>query len=125
VAPKEDRLDYLELGAKDMQRSKAFYAEVFGWAFNDYGDDYADVQLGHMACGITTMRKIASKGTGPLVVFYARDLSGTEARIQAAGGKIVTKTFAFPGGRRFHFKDPAGNELAVWSDPESASGACG
>lgn len=117
MATKQDRLDYLELAATDMAASKAFYAEVFGWEFTDYGDAYADFQLGHLSGGLTTMRKPAEGGSGALVVFYARDLEQTEARVRAAGGKIVTETFDFPGGRRFHFEDPAGNELAVWSDP--------
>lgn len=117
LSVKPDRLDYLELGATDLVASKAFYAEVFGWTFQDFGDEYAAFELGHINGGLTTMRAVAPENAGALVVFYAQDLEGTEARIVAAGGRIVRPTFDFPGGRRFHFADPAGNELAVWSDP--------
>ncbi|WP_370240714.1 VOC family protein [Aeromicrobium sp.] len=110
------RLDYLELGAPDLPRTKAFYATVFGWRFTDYGPGYAAIldangarEVGGLDVGTTP-----SEG-GPLVLVYSDDLDATEAAIIAAGGRIVTPTFAFPGGRRFVFADPAGNRLGAWS----------
>jgi len=107
------RMDYVEFPATDIGATKAFYAGVFGWQFTDYGPDYTSFFDGRLAGGFTTEWRPAR---GALVVFYASDLEGTEARIKAAGGKIVKPIFSFPGGRRFHFTDPNGNELAVWSE---------
>jgi len=94
--------------------AKAFYGGVFGWRFTDYGPDYASFKEERLAGGL---RKETTIGAGgPLVVFYAANLEAVQGKVIAAGGRIVKDTFDFPGGRRFHFADPAGNELAVWSD---------
>jgi predicted enzyme related to lactoylglutathione lyase len=103
------RIDYIEFPATDMTAVKTFYAGVFGWKFTDYGPEYSTFEDGRLAGGFWTQGK-------PLVVIYATDLEGMESRIRAAGGTIVKEIFSFPGGRRFHFIDPSGNELAVWSD---------
>lgn len=117
TAPKPERqIDYIEFPASDIARTKQFYSEVFGWKFEDYGPDYTSFVDGRIAGGFTTEALAPSKGT--LVVMYAADLEGIQKRIEAAGGKIVKEIFSFPGGRRFHFTDPNGNELAVWSDPQ-------
>ncbi len=108
------QIDYIELPAADVDKSKAFYARVFGWKFTDYGPDYTTFEDGRLAGGF--WKKGDQNGGGPLVVIYAVDLAGMEAQVRAAGGTIVKETFPFPGGRRFHFTDPSGNELAVWSD---------
>jgi uncharacterized protein len=107
------RMDYIEFPATDIPATKAFYSGVFGWKFTDYGPDYTSFQDGRLAGGFTKEWRPAH---GVLVVLYASDLEGTEAKIKQAGGKIVKPTFSFPGGRRFHFADPNGNELAVWSE---------
>jgi predicted enzyme related to lactoylglutathione lyase len=107
-------IDYIEFPATDIGATKAFYQRVFGWEFEDYGPGYTSFKDGRIAGGFTTDATVA-KG-GPLVVLYGKDLAAIEAAVAAAGGAIVKPTFSFPGGRRFHFTDPSGNELAVWSE---------
>jgi predicted enzyme related to lactoylglutathione lyase len=113
-------INYIELPATDMSAAKAFYADVFGWSFTDYGPDYASfsakeagVDGGFRADGEV---QPAPAATGVLVVLYASNLEATLGRVQKARAQIVKPIFSFPGGRRFHFLDPSGNELAVWSD---------
>src|SRR5690606_16984320 len=108
------KLDYLELqSANDtMGRVKAFYSAAFGWSFTDYGPSYAAFEEG-LDGGFDGS---ATPETKPLPVIYSADLEAAEAAVEAAGGTIVRPIFSFPGGRRFHFTDPAGNELAVWSE---------
>lgn len=107
-------LDYLELPAPDIEASKRFYGAVFGWTFTDYGPDYVEFTSGDRKGGFNAELKVV-KGGGALVVLWANDLDAMEAKVHAAGAEI-TEHHAFPGGRRFHFRDPNGNELAVWSD---------
>jgi predicted enzyme related to lactoylglutathione lyase len=108
------RIDYIEFPATDIAATKRFYNEVFGWKFEDYGPDYTSFQDGRLAGGFWNAPKVQEGGA--LVVMYATDLEGTEAKVRAAGGTIVKPIFSFPGGRRFQFSDPNGNELAVWSE---------
>jgi len=115
-----DRIDYVELAATDMSAAKAFYRAVFGWKFEDYGPDYASFKEGRLAGGLTTQRQPAKLGAGTLIVFLADDLRGTQKRVVVAGGKVTTELFEFPGGQRFHFSDPSGNELAVWAPLEQS-----
>jgi predicted enzyme related to lactoylglutathione lyase len=110
----EGRVDYIEFPATDIAKTKAFYAGVFGWKFTDYGPDYTSFEDGRLAGGF--QKKETVTAGGPLVVIYAADINGMQASVQAAGGAIVKEIFSFPGGRRFHFTDPNGNELAIWSD---------
>lgn len=107
-------IDYIEFPVTDMQASKAFYSAVFGWEFVDYGPDYASFSDANVEGGFRQESEI--KAGGPLVVFYAEDLEGVERSVRGAGGTVIREIFSFPGGRRFHFTDPSGNELAVWSD---------
>ena len=97
-----------------MEGSKQFYGAVFGWKFEDYGPDYMSFFDGRLAGGFTMERPAPARGL--LLVIYASDLTAAQQKIKAAGGTIVKDSFSFPGGRRFHFTDPNGNELAVWSD---------
>lgn len=113
------KINYIEFTTTSTARSKEFYAKVFGWSFQDWGPDYisfsaqdAGIDGGFRTGSIQNTRH----SDGPLVVLYASDLSATEEAIQAAGGTITVPTFSFPGGRRFHFHDGAGNQLAVWSE---------
>lgn len=108
-------IDYIEFGATDIAKTKAFYSAVFGWKFTDYGPDYVAFESVQPAGsgGFTTDRK---PGTSPLVVLHSRALEATLSSVKANGGTIVREIFAFPGGRRFHFADCNGNELAVWGD---------
>lgn len=108
-----NRIDYVEFLAKDIAGSKRFYSGVFGWEFTDYGPDYTSFADGRIAGGFSSDPRHTS---GVLIVIYAEDLEGMESKVRAAGGKILKPIFSFPGGRRFHFSDPNGVELAVWSD---------
>ncbi len=113
-AEHDRRVDYIEFAAADLPAVKRFYADVFGWEFTDYGPDYTSFVDGRLSGGF---RRVDSVGAGgPLVVIFATDLESMAAKVRRAGGRIVRPTYEFPGGRRFHFADPAGNELAVWSD---------
>ena len=113
--PQHDRrIDYIEFPATDIQATERFYEQVFGWEFTDYGPDYTSFADGRLTGGL---RKVDSHATGgPLVVIYVVDLEQVQRVVIEAGGTIVREPFEFPGGRRFHFTDPSGNELAVWSD---------
>jgi uncharacterized protein len=113
-------IDYVELSAPDLDAARAFYGAAFGWEFNDYGPEYAgirgpgpdDPEAGGLAL---------SGPANPLVILYSDDLDATVEAVTAAGGRIVTGPYGFPGGRRFHFLDPAGNEMAVWgAEPEAS-----
>ncbi len=111
-------IDYIELNAPDLEVAKAFYSTAFGWEFVDYGPSYAGFRTpgspaGEEAGGIAA----AGDGVrgGPLVLLWTDDLDATLAAVTAAGGTIVVEPFDFPGGRRFHFTDPAGNELGAWT----------
>jgi predicted enzyme related to lactoylglutathione lyase len=110
---KDRQIDNIELNVNDIARSKAFYGSVFGWRFVDYGPTYTEFSDGRLAGGFTTGEPV--RPGGPLIILYADDLEGTQLRLKAAGAIISREVFAFPGGRRFHFIDPDGYELAVWS----------
>jgi predicted enzyme related to lactoylglutathione lyase len=113
------KIDYIEFAATDIPRAKQFYAQIFGWQFQDYGPDYVSFDAASAGCNggfYKTGPHDPPAKTAPLVVLYSADLKATEAAIVAAGGSIVVPTFEFPGGRRFHFSDGVGNVLAVWSE---------
>ena len=110
------QINYIEISVRDMADSQRFYREAFGWQFNDYGDAYAGIRKGGGEAGGLRVEETVSTG-GPLVILYSNDLEATFAAVKAAGATIAKEIFEFPGGRRFHFEDPSGNELAVWSEP--------
>jgi hypothetical protein len=108
-------IDYIELPAPDLDATKSFYAAAFGWEFNDYGPAYAGIR------GATPDAPeaggLAVEGRErPLVLLYSEDLDATVDAVKAAGGQVVNGPYEFPGGRRFHFTDPHGSELAVWAE---------
>jgi uncharacterized protein len=109
--PRDRKLDYLELYGADLGAMKRFYGAAFGWSFVDYGDDYVGFAEAGLDGGIQ-----GEKPAPPLPILYAADLEGAVESVGQAGGAITRAIYAFPGGRRFHFRDPGGNELAVWSD---------
>jgi hypothetical protein len=109
------RLDYVEFATRDVAAAKKFYTAAFGWTFTDYGPDYASFADGRLTGGFRADDTAPAK-TNPLVVIFATDLERAQAAVIAAGGEIAVATHEFPGGRRFHFADPTGLELAVWSD---------
>ena len=116
----DNRIDYLEFPTLDMTATKRFYSTVFGWTFTDYGPGYSSFSDGRFDGGFTLDG--AASAQGVLVVIHARDLDAAQVKIREAGGKISREIFSFPGGRRFHFSDPSGNELAVWSDQGEPDG---
>ncbi len=111
-------INYIELPATDLAATKAFYRAVFGWEFQDWGPAYISFSGAVVEGGFEQTLAAApppAAGKGVLVVLYSDDLASTLEAVSAAGGEIVRPTYEFPGGRRFHFLDPNGNELAVWS----------
>ncbi|BCD99383.1 VOC family protein [Marinagarivorans cellulosilyticus] len=112
-----EKLNYVEFPAVNLEATKAFFSEVFKWRFQDYGPDYTAFENEGLDGGFYQAElKSRSLVGGALLVFYSSDLESTLAKVEAAGGTIAMPTFAFPGGRRFHFYEPSGNEFAVWSD---------
>ncbi|MFZ0390466.1 MAG: VOC family protein [Calditrichia bacterium] len=111
---KNYRIDYIEFTTVNVQTVKHFYQKVFEWEFTDYGPDYTSFHDGRLSGGFRTGN--ASAENNILIVLYASDLESIKEKITAAGGTITRDIFEFPGGRRFHFRDPAGMELAVWSE---------
>jgi len=107
-------IDYIEFAVTDMAGTKRFYSAAVDWKFNDCGPDYAGIQKEGGEAGGLRLDANVSTG-GPLVVLYSKDLDATRAMVIGAGGRITKEPFDFPGGSRFHFTDPSGNELAVWA----------
>lgn len=114
----DQKIDYVEFLVGDIARSRKFYGGAFGWTFKDYGPDYCEFRDGRLTGGFahSGRSEAARNAGGPLVILYADDLAATERRVEEFGGRIVKPIYSFPGGRRFHFADPDGYELAVWSD---------
>ena len=112
------KIDYIEFNVSDIARTRAFYGKAFDWTFKDYGPEYCEFGDGRLTGGFTTLGPV--KTGGPLILLYADDLEGAVGRVEGAGGKILQQPYGFPGGRRFHFADPDGYELAVWTAHEEA-----
>lgn len=108
-------IDYIEFSVSDMKQAQDFYGRAFGWEFTEYAPSYVGINVGGREVG--GFRLDQPKLGGPLVVLYSKDLDKTAAAVSECGGTISTEPFDFPGGRRFHFLDPSGNELAVWAQP--------
>jgi uncharacterized protein len=107
----ENRIDYIEMPARDPAVAKRFFTELFGWTFEDYGPDYVSFSDGRLAGGFRRMDAECDSGSGSvLVVFYKNDLEATKIRVEALGGQITRDIFSFPGGSRFHFRDPHDND---------------
>jgi len=114
-----EKINYIELPSRDLAATKAFYSSVFGWAFTDYGPEYTAFDHAGLDGGFYQADLCATTANGSaLVVIYSKNLEQTQGKVEGAGGIVVKPIFSFPGGRRFHFTDPTGNEMAVWSDPE-------
>jgi predicted enzyme related to lactoylglutathione lyase len=113
------KINYIEFTTTDIGRTKSFYATAFGWSFKDWGPDYIDCDAADSGMAIGFAKGAPQQEqpkSAPLIVLYSADLKATEEAVVASGGSIVTPTFEFPGGRRFHFSDGAGNVLGVWSE---------
>lgn len=112
-----EKINYLEFPAKDMMATKRFFNSVFGWEFTDYGPAYSAFSHAGINGGFFVSKLNSSTHNGSaLVVFYSKDIQQTLQKITKGGGEIVKDIFSFPGGCRFHFTDPNGNEFAVWSE---------
>jgi len=114
-----EKINYVEFPAKNIEATKAFFTAVFGWSFEDFGPDYTAFSNEGIDGGFFKSDLYSSTENGSaLIVFYSKELEKTQSKIEKAEGKIIKPIFSFPGGRRFHFTDPNGNEYAVWSDLE-------
>ncbi len=113
----DQKIDYLELPARGFDAVQSFYKQAFEWSFTDYGPDYTSFTDGRINGGFYKSDQRSSTENGAaLIVLYASDLERTRETVVSSGGRVVKEIFSFPGGRRFHFSDPHGNELAAWSD---------
>jgi uncharacterized protein len=111
------KVNYIEMPSKDLNKSKAFFSAAFGWTFVDYGPEYCAFSNKGIDGGFYQTDLTISSLTGaPLIVLYSNNLEASQAAVLAAGGSILKPIFSFPGGRRFQFSDPNGNEYAVWSE---------
>ena len=116
MANVNDTINYIELPMIKKAETVAFYQQAFGWSFTDWGPDYVSFDGAGIDGGFNRESGVSVAGPGVLVILYSDDLSRTQSNIEKADGKIVRATYNFPGGQRFHFEDPNGNQLAVWSD---------
>ncbi len=112
-----EKINYLEFPAKDIAATKKFFAAVFDWSFTDYGPGYIAFSNAGIDGGFYRSDLNVSTDAGSvLIVFYSKEIEHTQSKIITSGGKIIKPIFEFPGGRRFHFTDPNGNEYAAWTD---------
>lgn len=115
VKSKNGLIDNIEIAVSDIERSKSFYSKIFGWEFKTYGPRYCEFTDGRLFGGLTTLSEVRSSG-GPLIIMYTDNLEEALQSVKSLGTAVVKPVFSFPGGRRFHFLDPDGYELAIWSD---------
>ena len=111
-------IEYLEINARDLAAATAFYGAASGWQFNDYGPEYAGIKAANgdgEAGGINATDQGEPAPGGPLVILHSDDLDASVDAVKSAGGTVSSGPYEFPDGRRFHFTDPSGNELAVWA----------
>lgn len=119
----ENRIDYVEIPVTDLAKARDFFAAMFGWTFREWGDDYMSFKDGRLDGGFRRAEEPPSQES-VLLVFYSEDLERDVDRVKALGATISEDIFPFPGGRRFHFIDPTGNQYAIWSErPEPGNGA--
>ena len=112
-----EKIDYVEFPASNLEQTKRFFTEVFGWEFEDFGPDYSAFTNQGLDGGFFRSEQRATTENGSaLIVFFSSDLEKTQEKIERVGGVIINPIFSFPGGRRFHFSDPSGNEYAVWAE---------
>jgi predicted enzyme related to lactoylglutathione lyase len=111
----ENRIDYVEIPVTDLKKTRAFFAALFGWTFQDWGDEYISFSDGRLNGGFRLATEATPPG-GVLLVFFSEDLERDVERVKELGGTISQEIFSFPGGRRFHFIDPVGTEFAIWGE---------
>lgn len=113
----EKKIDYIEIPASQIDASKVFFTKLLGWQFEDFGPAYSCFDDGRMKGGFYLSDKKFRVASGaPLIVFYASDLQSVKEQVMELGGEIIKDIFQFPGGWRFHFSDPSGNEFAFWNE---------
>ncbi|MDX1738730.1 MAG: VOC family protein [Alphaproteobacteria bacterium] len=112
LSDKDSCINYVEFDVLDIERAKAFYGAAFGWTFTDFGPDYCEFNDSQMKGGFARAETVNLGG--PLIVLFGDDLELLQDKVVEAGGTISQEIFEFPGGKRFHFKDPEGYELAIW-----------
>lgn len=117
---RERRIDYVEFASSDPAASRAFFEKVFDWSFVDYGSDYTAFDDGRLQGGFFRGSPVTTAAGAALLVIYADDLAPVAEAVAAHGGQVVKPVFSFPGGSRFQFVEPGGNELAVWSERDPA-----
>lgn len=116
--PAHEQINYVEFPTRDPDATRRFFEDAFGWTFEDYGPDYIAFSGAGLDGGFFRADLAARTDQGSaLVVLYSARLEETQAKVVAAGGDVVKAIFDFPGGRRFHFTEPGGNEFAAWSEP--------
>lgn len=114
-----EKINYVEFPSKDLNATKAFFSKAFDWSFVDYGPDYTAFSNEGLDGGFFRADLSSSAKNGSaLIIFYSKDLEQTMAKVEVSGGTILQPIYSFPGGRRFHFEEPSGNEFAVWSEPK-------
>lgn len=112
------KINYVEIPSRDLEATKKFFGDAFGWSFVNYGPEYIGIENAGLDGGFFKSDNVATTRDGSvLVVLYSSDLEATLDRVKSSGGEVIQNIFSFPGGRRFHFSDPNGNEYAVWSEP--------
>ena len=105
------KIDYVEFSSPELEATQSFFAKAFGWSFVEYGPNYRDIQHAGFGGGVER-----NELRSPLIVLKADDLEEALVAIKAAGAEITKEIFEFPGGRRFEFKEPGGNAMAVWNE---------
>jgi len=111
----EGRIDYIEIPVTDLDKTREFFNAFLGWSYQEWGPDYYSFSDGRLECGLRRAA-VPAPATGVLLVFYSHDLERDVERVKELGATISQDIYEFPGGRRFHFVDPAGTEFAIWSD---------
>ncbi len=118
-----EKINYVEFPAKDIDATKRFFTAAFGWSFVDYGPDYSAFSNQGLDGGFFRSELTSTSENGAaLIVLFSQNLEATEVKVRKAGGVIIKEIFSFPGGRRFHFTEPSGNEFAVWSETGAEPG---
>lgn len=119
MTPQHHSINYIEMPSSDLEVTKKFYSELFGWTFTDWGPEYVSFEGAGIDGGFRADGDVTSQPPGVLVVLYSNDLETSLASVTKTGVKITKPIFSFPGGRRFQFQDPSGNELAIWTTEET------
>ncbi len=110
------KINYIEFPLIDPTATKQFFTSVFGWEFQEWGPNYLSFSGAGIDGGFNGEDNTPVQNPGVLIILYSNDLEASLADVKAAGATIIRDIYSFPGGRRFHFADPNGNELAIWSE---------